>query len=274
VRAVHELVALGQPRPVEEIVVVDNASTDGTAAAVRAAHPDVALLALEENVGGAGGFHAGMAQAHAAGHGWLWIMDDDTLPEPGALAALLAGAERAPGPSVPPLLASQVLWKDGSLHPMNRPFVRWREPGTVATGAEHGLVALRSATFVSLAIRREAVDRFGLPLREYFIWGDDFEYTNRLLRDTPGYLVPESRVLHWTDRPHTSITGARERFYYHVRNSLLVLRGSSMDAWERLSYLRYWAGTLKDYLRIHGHSRQAWAIVLRGLRDGCRGSAR
>jgi rhamnopyranosyl-N-acetylglucosaminyl-diphospho-decaprenol beta-1,3/1,4-galactofuranosyltransferase len=86
-----------QQRPVQQVVVVDNASEDGTEEMVRREFPDVHLLRSEENIGGAGGFHRGLAWAHEQGHEWLWVMDDDTFPQPETLQALLAGGERAPG---------------------------------------------------------------------------------------------------------------------------------------------------------------------------------
>ena len=90
-----------QQRPVDEVLVVDTASTDDTSAMVRTEHPGVQLLRLEENVGGAGGFHRGLAWAHARGHDWLWLMDDDTFTLPDTLATLLEGGARAPGGARP-----------------------------------------------------------------------------------------------------------------------------------------------------------------------------
>jgi GT2 family glycosyltransferase len=262
-----------QSRAVDELLVVDNASTDGTAAFVAERFPAATLLALERNAGGAGGFHAGIERAHRAGHTWLWLMDDDTVPEPNALAALLDGARRAP--REPSILLSRALWRDGSLHPMNRPLVRSGEPGEMALAARSGLVAVRTGSFVSLLARRETIDRCGNVLADYFIWGDDFEWTARVLRDAPGYLVPESRVVHWTSRAHTAVTAAdASRFYFHARNSLRVLRGTSLRPFERVSFARYYAGTLRRYLAGERWSRQAVTAVARGLRDGVRGAAR
>jgi len=266
---------MGQTRPVEALLVIDNASTDGTADMVRLRYPQAELHTLAENQGGAGGFHEGLARAHSSGHEWLWLMDDDTIPMVDALERLLEGAARAPAGRPPLLVSSQVVWKDGSLHPMNNPVPRWRWLGELALGAEHGLVLVRNATFVSVAIRREAVDRFGLPLQHYFLWTDDVEYTSRVLRHERGYLVPESRAWHWTDTAHTAVEGADPaRFYYHVRNSLLFLRGSSYGPLERLDYLRYWVRTLRAFLRVQRWRRAAVKIVFRGLRDGLRGQTR
>lgn len=68
-------------------------------------HPHVDLLALAENEGGAGGFHEGMRRAHAGGADWMWLVDDDTIARPGALAELLAAPARLAGPQPPTLRA-------------------------------------------------------------------------------------------------------------------------------------------------------------------------
>jgi GT2 family glycosyltransferase len=256
-----------QRRPVDEVLVVDNASSDGTAAMVRNEFGDAQLLRLEENVGGAGGFHRGMAWAHERGHDWMWLMDDDTLATPDTLAALLEGGERAPG-GRPPILASQVQWKDGSLHPMNVPLPRWRHAGELTEGIGRGLLALRYATFVSVAVHRDAVDRHGLPHAHFFIWGDDVEYTARVMRDEPGYLVPESCVCHWTESAHASATPTSDRFYYHARNSLLILRGNCFTPIERLDYLRFYMRTITEYVRVNRGSRRRLVLLAQGIRDG------
>jgi GT2 family glycosyltransferase len=262
-----------QRRPADAILVVDNASSDGSSDMVGAEFPHVQRLRLDENLGGAGGFHRGLQWAHAAGYDWLWVMDDDTFAEPDSLRALLAGAARAPdGP--PLLVASQVRWKDDRLHPMNAPVPRWRWRGRLAVGAGSGLLLLRYATFVSVALRREAIDRFGLPLPGFFIWGDDVEFTARVLRREPGYLVPESRVRHWTETPHAPATVTSDRFYYHARNSLLLLRGSCFSPLERLDYGRYYLRTLAEYLRANRRDRRRLALLARAIRDGLRGEAR
>jgi len=256
-----------QQRPVDEVLVVDNASSDDTSAMVRAEHPDVQLLRLEENVGGAGGFHRGLAWAHARGHDWSWLMDDDTFTLPDTLAALLEGGARAPG-GRPPILASQVQWKDGTLHPMNVPLPRWRSAVDIAEGVARGLLALRYATFVSVAVHRDAVDRHGLPRAHFFIWGDDVEFTARVMRERPGYLVPESRVYHWTASPHPAANPDSDRFYYHARNSLLILRGGCFTPIERVDYGRFFLRTVLEYARVNRADRRRLALLARGVRDG------
>ncbi len=257
-----------QTRLPEWILVVDNASTDGTAEMVRAEHPEVEFLALPENIGGAGGFHEGLRTAHERGAEWAWLMDDDTIPTPDALQALLHGAYVAPVSPAPLVLSSKVAWTDGRLHPMNEVKLR-ADREAIVLSCELGLLPLRQATFVSLLVNRRAVDRFGLPLKHYFIWSDDLEYTGRILRDASvGYLVPDSVVIHKTKEPYTAVTEAGGRFYFHVRNLLYMVRGSAWTPLEKLTLLWTLSSTTQTYLRRNRFRRDSVFVVLRGLRDG------
>lgn len=265
---------LAQTRRAELVLVVDNASADATPQVLGEQFGDrVEHLRLRDNVGGAGGFHVGMRTAYERGFGWLWLLDDDSIPTPDALERLLAGAERAPH-GRPLVLASQVLWRDGRLHPMNAPWPRWRWAGEVLLAARRQLVLIRSTTFVSALVRREAVERFGLPLAHFFIWADDIEFTARVLRNAPGYLVPESVVHHWTKQPYTSVTDSGGRFYFHVRNSLWLLRGSAWTPRERLTHAQGIAETLVQFLRANHWRPHAWGTILRGLGHGLTGPVR
>jgi GT2 family glycosyltransferase len=227
---------LAQTAPVASIVVVDNKSSDGTAQMLQeefsaAQFPNVTVLSLPANVGGAGGFHEGMRHAVVHRCEWLWLMDDDTIATPDALAKLLETAGRFPLERAPVLLASKAIWTDGTLHPMNVPEIRSGDAETAYLAAAFGAVSVRTATFVSVLIRRDAVQQKGLPVADYFIWGDDTEYTARVLRDGMGVLVPESLVLHKTATRYGPVEGSPARFYYFVRNGLWMLLRS--DAWTR-----------------------------------------
>ncbi len=261
-----------QTRPPDRVLVVDNASTDGTLEMLRREHRDVEVLALTTNQGGAGGFHEGLRAARAGDSEvpeWIWLMDDDTLPTPSCLEELLAAAERVPGRPAA-LLCSKAIWTDGRLHPMNAPQLeRERIEAVVAAGAL-GLVPLRAATFVSLLIRRSVIDRHGLPRREYFLWSDDIEYTARILRSDPGYLVPASVAVHRTERPYTAISAAGDRFYFHVRNTLYMLRGSAWRPHEKPNLVFGLVASIAAYVRLNRFAPAAMAVVARGLRDGMR----
>ncbi len=264
-----------QTRPPEAVIVVDNASSDGTAAAVRSAFPSIQLVELARNCGGAGGFAYGAALALRDGADFIWFMDDDTIPEPGALAALLDARERVAGPA-PVLIASRVLWTDGRPHPMNtprtKPFVSEQERQTaVAAGCQ----PIRSASFVSILVDAAHCRDRGLPQADYFLWNDDFEFTMRLLRGHRGVLCPASVVIHKTATFGSTDVDPGARFYYEVRNKLWTIRrGTALAPFERFLYagasLRRWARTFA----ASGDRRTLRAGLAKGLADGLRTSPR
>src|SRR6185312_1077865 len=81
---------LRQTRQLDQILVVDNGSTDGTKEMLEAEFRDCQVLRTPENLGGAGGFRAGMEWAHQAGFDWTWVMDDDIEPFPDTLEFMLS----------------------------------------------------------------------------------------------------------------------------------------------------------------------------------------
>ncbi len=259
-----------QTRTPDRVLVVDNAGTDGSDAMVREEYPGVELLRLTTNEGGAGGFHEGLRAAHAGGADWAWLMDDDTVPTSTALAELLSAHDALEGFARPLLLASRVEWIDGRLHPMNEPSFK-REPEPFVASCERGVIPLRMTTFVSLLVHRDAVERFGLPPKHFFIWSDDIEYTARIMREElTGFYVPASVVLHKTRTPHTAVTSTGSRFYFHVRNTLYMLRGRAWTPREKLSLLWALFFTTRGYLRHNEFATENVRVVLQGLRDGVR----
>ncbi|TDD68429.1 glycosyltransferase [Actinomadura darangshiensis] len=262
-----------QTRPPDAVTVVDNASSDGTPGLIRDRYPDADLVELGVNTGGAGGFAAGIARAldaPGAGTRLIWLMDDDTVPEPGALAALLDARDRAP--AAPALVASRVVWTDGRDHPMNTPR---RKPGAsraeLAAAAEAGCMPVRSASFVSVLVEEAAVRERGLPVADYFLWNDDFEFTTRLLRGRTGLYCPASVVVHKTAAFGGTDADPGSRFYYEVRNKLwLFTRSPGLAPVERALYA---GSSVRRWARTYVRSRDR-ATLRRGLREGVRDGLR
>ena len=265
-----------QSRAPETVIVVDNASGDGTAAAVRAAFPAVHLAELATNSGGAGGFAYGMALALADAADLIWLMDDDTVPEPGALEALLAARQAHPAPP-PALVASRVVWTDGRPHPMNTPRTKpFAGRAERLAAAEAGCTPIRSASFVSVLVDAAQCRRRGLPQADYFLWNDDFEFTTRLLRGNTGLLCPASVVVHKTATfGSTNVDPGPQRFFYEVRNKIWMLKTRAPLA--PLERMAYGGSTLRRWARTFAGSadRRALASALvKGISAGVRSSPR
>lgn len=258
-----------QTRPPERMLVVDNVSSDGTRAMVAREFPGVEVLTLATNEGSAGGFHEGMKRAHSEGAEWLWLMDDDTIPSPSALAELLEAPSRLDAAHPPALLVSKALWRNGQMHPMNTPWPARKQSERMIDGAERGLMPLGSATWVSLLVHRGAVDRHGLPLKHFFIWSDDIDYTGRILAREPGYLVPTSVVVHKTETAHTAMSSPPDRFYFHVRNTLFIIRGPGRSGRDKLVFVWLLASSSAEYL-VRNPGLASLTGILRGVRDGLR----
>ncbi len=266
----------GQTLGPAQIVVVDNASTDGTRDLLSAEYPDLEVLRLETNTGGAGGFAAGIERALTFEPELVWLLDDDTVPTPTAAEALADAwceYERLSG-SRPSLLASRVVWTDGRDHPMNTPRTK---PGAtsaeLAAAGQVGCTPIRSASFVSVMCDAEVIGERGLPIADYFLWNDDFEYSTRLIRDRVGLYCPESVVVHKTRVFGSTDADPGERFFYEVRNKVWLFgRSTGLSPAEKALYggstMRRWARTFARSRDRKTLARAATRGMWAGLRNG------
>jgi GT2 family glycosyltransferase len=178
-----------------DILIINNSSTDGTEEMIETEFSikEVLYFNTGKNLGGAGGFEFGIGKAVRLGYEYIWIMDDDSLPTETALKELTNADNELLGKWS--FLSSAVYWTDGTLCKANIPkkslfsFVRKKE-------YEKHLVRVKVASFVSLYVKSQDVKEIGLPIGDYFIWTDDYEYTLRLSSKDRGYLVTDSKVIH------------------------------------------------------------------------------
>lgn len=219
-----------------DISIIDNASDDGTYEYIEdmiSTCPNISYTRLEVNEGGAGGFAAGMEDAVLKGYEYIWIMDDDTMPNSDALSKLMEAAKRVDNRFG--FLSSTVNWVDGSPCKMNKQTPSLHPTSLQKVNREYGLKAVDAATFVSLLFRREAVMLEGLPMKEYFIWGDDKEYTQRLSRNYDCYNVVDSIVVHKMANNEgsnikTDDVARIDRYYYAYRNDLATAKAAGGKA--------------------------------------------
>jgi len=262
-----------QQAPVGAIFLVDNASTDGSQEALAAAgwttDQRLKIDVMPRNLGGAGGFAHGMSRAFAAGHDWIWVMDDDCLPRPDALSRLLEAEASFPREIAPQILSSRVEWTDGLVHPLNVIAVAGMDKDFMYACVARQTLSIRAATFVSLLARRDVIARHGYPLAAYFLWLDDVEWTARVLRHERGVLVPASVVVHRTATRGSTLDAPNARYYLYVRNSLWMLLGSRCFSPREKCFRMLVFGYVNIcWLRTRWWRPSAWFTILRGALRG------
>ena len=211
-----------------DILVIDNASTDGTNELFESAPDNVKYFNTGKNLGGAGGFNYGMKKAVESGYKYLWILDDDTMPTATALKAFLDKDEELRGEYG--FLSSKVLWKNDAICSMNvQKNTKWRQ---IKNFNEEQMI--QYASFVSLFLKADVVRKIGLPYKDFFIWADDWEYTRRISKQGKCYYIPSSIVHHWCDsNVGANIVAADEsrisRFNYMYRNDVVLYRQDGIE---------------------------------------------
>lgn len=217
-------------KDVLDILIIDNASTDGTKEAIThfINHGDIQYFNTGANLGGAGGFSYGIKKATEMGYGTLWILDDDTLPTPTALEELRKKDQELD--DTYGFLSSKVLWKDDTICTMNiQKETKWKRMKEFNSEKP-----IQYASFVSLFLRTDTVRKVGLPYKDFFIWADDWEYTRRISKTKPCYYVPSSVVNHWCGSNVgadiiTAPADRIERFNYMYRNDVVLYRQDGLE---------------------------------------------
>jgi len=223
-----------QTQKIDEIVVVNNASTDDTLDLLAAKFPEVTVLNLSTNGGVGGGFAAGLDYAAITKkYDWVWLFDQDSVPAADGLELLLAGLQHLHGDA-----ASIAILAPVSADPetkMTCPGLSWQGGRIVKISTDSN----RPITLVDLVIssgslvRREALAAVGLPRADFFMDFVDYEHCLRLRRH--GFkiaVVRDSHLDHVLGAPTTfNILGhtthwtdhAPWRIYYMTRNEVFTI---------------------------------------------------
>lgn len=223
-----------QTHPIVEIVVVDNASRDGTAAMVEDEFPEVTLRVLEENRGVGKGFCEAIQTATDCEMGWIWMMDDDAEPRPEALEKLFATELHKRPDTV--ALTPQTRFPDGTLQ---HDHAGWYNPVKAevepASASAERCTEVGFGGYAGLLCRMRAIEKVGPPDPTLFFWFGDVDFCLRLAQIGRLYLVRTSVLIHHVYKKNQ---GAEEsdskpwrhyslnyywRFYYSYRNRILIL---------------------------------------------------
>lgn len=213
-----------QARAPDGILVIDNASSDGTPAMLQEQRID---HVTQPNLGSAGGWQRAVSEGLQRGYDWIWLMDDDGYPDPMALRHLSESAvsgvacvssivvrEDDPRRFVFPV---PVLDRHGfpALFRVPRKLTHVAGLARRTTGHLYPFVHLFNGALISAA----AVARVGNIDERYFIYGEEVDYFCRLR--SAGRVVSDLRSLHYhpdvSSRPLSPM-----KTYYYVKNSVIV----------------------------------------------------
>ena len=255
-----------------DVLIIDNASSDGTKEEIKEYinSNKVIYMNTGANLGGAGGFNFGIKKATELGYKYIWIMDDDCIVNKDSLKELLEADRHLNGKYG--FLSSVVLWKDGNTCKMNKQKIpsNWFEKEPLL---KYSLLSTYYATFVSFFIKSEVVKDVGLPIKEFFIWGDDVEYSNRISKKYNCYIVGKSQVLHDTKNNEGSNIARDEeerlnRYKFAYRNEMYIAKKNGTKA-----ILRQIAKICLHIYRVlaknkNGHRIKKWSIIIGGSIKG------
>lgn len=210
-------------KPLTSILIVDNGSTDGTAEWLDA-QSGIQVI-HQANVGGSGGFYTGIQAAYEAGADWIWCMDDDVFPHADCLEKLLEEAHRKEVGILAPrrLQEGRIFTNDFQDYNLTNPlasmYCRKLSKQTV-----DGPTEIAGTAFEGPFIRREVVEKIGLPNKELFIFCDDTDYCLRAVLAgykilyVPSALMDKEKFFSndsWSERSKKK----KWKRYYQVRNS-------------------------------------------------------
>jgi GT2 family glycosyltransferase len=270
---------LRQSRPLEEIIIVDNGSTDSTVEMICHRYPQITILALGQNLGVGGAYAAGLSYAALdKKHDWVWLLDDDSVPEGDAMEQLLLGyvlseqQERKTG--VVACVAAHgesglsyrgLLWRGRLLQPKTEVLQQpiWFVDATISSGS---------------LVQREVVESVGLPRADFFMDFVDIEYCLRIRRHGYEIAMVRDSVLHHTlGTPRVfQFLGYKKawsdhapwRQYYIIRNHTYVVWQSYPRLASKLLMLARLASHGMASLLFSENRLESLRMMLLGFLDG------
>lgn len=227
--------ALSNSSTLCDILIVNNASTDGTkeyldSVGKQYSNTKFYIYNSDINMNGAGGYNYGIRMASKLEYKYVWLMDDDCIVHNDSLSKLLDAANKLNDNFG--FLSSKVIWKDGSICKTN---VQRKSVARRINDFASEFVNVDFSSFVSCLFKRDDINVVGLPIKDFIIWTDDLEWTRRLTfkkinKDAkPGYLCNNSVVTHKCAN-NFGVTIVKdtperlERYKYIYRNDVVCFR--------------------------------------------------
>lgn len=236
-----------QTMPPKYILVVDNASNDGTKEylaqwkSVTTDKYQKMVIRLSENTGGSGGFNRGMEEGLKLDCDFLFLADDDAYAEPDVFEKLNMAYQNMTDKRIS-ALCTAILNHD-KYEVGHRCLIKkgpFRVSLKFSTPKEYRQDNFKVdvLTFVGAAISKEAAKAIGLPKKEYFIYFDDTEYSLRLKAVGEIYCVSSSVMHHDIGKDRRSSW----KDYYDTRNWIDMIH-------MHFSKRYYYVAIIEKYIR-------------------------
>jgi len=263
--------------PNYQIIVVDNGSTGGEAAELRARYPSAVVLEAGTNLGFTGGNNVAIRYALEQGADYVFLLNNDTEVDPQMLKRLIEVAESDPGVGVvgPKILyhsEPETIWSAGGIvEPVGRPVNLGLDERD--EGQHDALKKVEWVTGCALLIRSSVVRQIGLLDERFFIYFEESDWCRRVREaGFKIYYVPTARLWHKI-QPRQQAASLRH-VYLMTRNRLLYLSnaraGMPAILWvilsEQLRTVAAWSLRSR-----HKAVRPLRRAILRGVQDYFRG---
>jgi rhamnosyltransferase len=268
-----------QMQRLDEIIVVNNASADGTARLLAVEYPEVTVLNLAQNEGVGGGYAVGLQYAALKKkYNWVWLFDQDSVPAADALQRLLGALECLGDKGESTAILAPVCAHSGTKMPY--PGLLWKGGRLIETPVDLGEEIKQVDLVISSGslVRREAIEAVGLPRPDFFMDFVDYEYCLRLRRG--GFqiaVVRDSHLDHVLGAPtkfkylgHTTYwtDHAPWRVYYMIRNEVFTI-WQYYPAWRNKGFALYRAVRYALSVLLFGKNKLAClGMIYRGWVDG------
>lgn len=260
-----------------KIVIVDNGSTDGSVSTIKKLFPDISLIENPRNMGFTGGNNIGIRFAMENGAQYVWLLNNDTVIEPGTLAGLIAKGESS---NTIGLVSPVIHWyEDRDSVQFYSSYVDWEKYNIMNINEKEEdflIVPERSVSLwgTALLIKREVLEKVGDLDEKYFAYAEDADYCMRV--EKAGYGIttcPGTRIYHKNSRS-TGNNYSPFQTFLRIRNQYFLWM-KHLKGWDRVSFVRKYLGDVISYagmLRAMGRTDSVdmclngfwWAFRQRG----------
>lgn len=257
------------------LVVVDNCSTDGTKEYLdewnKTNTPyEKIVIHMESNTGGSGGFYKGIEEAQKLDANWIYLSDDDAYLTDNALE-VFNSREEIKDKSIG-VIASTVDAPDGItlLHRRTAKLSKFsfKEVYSTLDDYKKDSFPIDMFSFVGVFIRKEASISAGLPMKDYFIWYDDTEYSYKITRKFKAVCIPSIVVYH--DCKMADITFCWKNFYGY-RNNLDFLRRDLNKRYYNYFKFALWVSSILDIFKGKSKKGKVKREAIKAAKKGALG---